>query len=302
MNTEQFNAGQLLNERDRLLEERIQILEARELLNERERVMNVEEKIINEKFEKILDEENFDKNYVKIDDINSNPLILKCSYYHCNYETVLLETLINHERCHETATKEKISAKTPEEIRMDQPITIDLLKKIFGTWIKTETNLLSEYIEFIYRNNSNRKDAIDWDIVTKDENLTHAVMEEFIGRLNWRWFSQYGRIYTGFSEIINNAITWSIVYQRPGLSKEIIKKIVPKISDNDMKKYIELKGDHAWYYLKKCPNLSKSFLNRFKESFINYQFYIGSKNVIDIFEELLVKLPDVNPRLNLASK
>ena len=179
-----------------------------------------------------------------------------------------------------------------ETDNMNQPITLELLKQVFNKyyWSRTpETNLISEYIGLIYSNCH-----IDWSRVTQDKKLNHALMEEFAGKLDWFWLSQYGV----FSDETHNKFTdnfiWSIYCQRPDISEESRIKAITKVSDEDLQKYAN-SSIYAWNYIKKCPNLSKLFLLKNKEVFIAYQRFIRSKDSYSVFDALLSKLPEVNP-------
>ena len=241
-----------------ILEKRIQLLETQVFQDKKENIIN----------------EELDENYVNVDVDN----IIETS------EQELVKKEIKKE------------PRSERSIRIDQPITVDLLEKIFGTWIKRKTNLVSEYIYWIYMSEYNSRgcDKIDWSIVSKDQNLNHAIMEEFVNKLDWPVFSQYGWIFRKTKEMFADKIIWSIVCQRAMADGEL-EKFLLLVSDNDMKKYIDAKDKHAWNYLKKCPNLSKEFLRKNKESFLYYQTAIGSKNGDTIFDELLDKLPSENP-------
>lgn len=149
-----MNNNNIERVREQLLNERKQLLNERETLNEREKILIIREKIA---YETSIEES--DKTYVKIDKE---------------------ESLVND-------PVKKESVKTSEEIRMEQPITTDLLEKIFGKYITFDIKIVEIMIELIHCDYG----KIKWDEISKDKNINHAIMVEFTMKLDKDLMAQY---------------------------------------------------------------------------------------------------------------
>ena len=230
------------------------------------------------------------------------------------------------------------NVESAEEIRLNAPITNDLLNKIFGELIDgmSRERDKDDIISYIHCNINTWKN--EWKAVSMDKNLNYAIMEEFIKELDWTLISEFFVPTEKYLEKFAHKLHWYTVCRCHVMPESLLRKFANRIdydacievqvlskeflhehkgmfdwsdayrcqtsvqncSDETMQSLLD--GDYheiiGWHYISTFPNLSKTFLIKNGCSFLEYYKTDGCK----LFGELFEKLPEVNPNFPPVSE
>jgi len=122
-------------------------------------------------------------------------------------------------------------------------------------------------------NSIDLKNIIDWEDVSKNQNLSEEFIRENVDKVNWNYISKYQKLSEGFIREFQNKVNWTWISKYQKLSEDFIQEFQDKVNWYWISIYQKLSEDFIrefqdkvnWCWISIYQNLSKEFIREFQD-------------------------------------